>query len=76
MTLKQAIEALEKQDWKSAHEIVQEMGDAKAAWLHGILHMIEGDESNARYWYARAGRTFPGKDKVSSEIEAIKATVS
>ena len=76
MSLKQAIEALEKQNWDRAHEIVQDMSDSKAAWLHGILHMIEGDENNARYWYARAGRTFPGKDKVSQEIEAIKKTES
>lgn len=75
-TISDAIAALEKQDWNRAHEIVQEMNDAKAAWLHGILHMIEGDESNARYWYSRAGRAFPGKDKVSQEIEAIKATMS
>jgi hypothetical protein len=76
MSLKQAVEALEKEDWNRAHEIVQDMTDAKAAWLHGILHLIEGDESNAKYWYARAGRTFPGKDKVGQDIEAIKETVS
>jgi hypothetical protein len=70
-----AIAALEKQDWNRAHEIVQDMTDAKAAWLHGILHMIEGDESNARYWYAQAGRAFPGKDKGSQEIEAMKAEI-
>ena len=29
-----------------------------AAWLHGIVHVLEGDLDNARYWYKRAKRTF------------------
>lgn len=43
-------------DWHAAHERVQaEHGDA-AAWVHAHLHRVEGDLSNAAYWYRRARR--------------------
>ena len=35
-----------------------------AAWLHGIVHTLEGDLENARYWYRRARRAFPGPEAV------------
>jgi len=43
-------------EWNRAHEIVQEEGDGDSAWVHAYLHRKEGDLSNARYWYRRAGR--------------------
>ena len=46
-------------DWKSAHEIVQELNDGSAAWVHAYLHRREGDEGNAAYWYGQADRPFP-----------------
>src|SRR5438105_6232193 len=30
-----------------------------SCWAHGIVHLMEGDLSNARYWYREAGRAFP-----------------
>ena len=42
------------QDWAAAHDIAQRHeGDAVADWLHAVLHKIEGDDGNARYWYRR-----------------------
>jgi hypothetical protein len=46
-------------DWKQAHEIVQEREDRSAAAVHAYLHRVEGDLSNAGYWYRRAGRKLP-----------------
>lgn len=46
-------------DWEKAHEIVQDLGDADAAWIHAYLHRKEGDPSNASYWYSRASKPFP-----------------
>jgi hypothetical protein len=46
-----------KGDWEAAHRIAQEDDSRDAAWVHAYLHRKEGDLSNARYWYARAGRT-------------------
>jgi len=39
-----------------AHEIVQDQDGSNAAWVHAYLHRKEGDLSNARYWYRRAGK--------------------
>jgi hypothetical protein len=46
-----------KGDWERAHKIVQDIESTDAAWVHAYLHRVEGDLSNARYWYGQAGRT-------------------
>jgi len=46
-------------DWNGAHEIVQEIDDRSAAWVHAYLHRKEGDQGNAAYWYRQADRPFP-----------------
>lgn len=43
-------------DWAGAHATVQDLESTAAAWVHAYLHRREGDQSNARYWYAKAGR--------------------
>jgi hypothetical protein len=43
-----------KGDWDRAHQIVQTSDSREAARVHALLHRIEGDLSNARYWYRRA----------------------
>jgi hypothetical protein len=64
---------LERGDWQAAHEIVQKDERSPAAcWLHGIVHLMEGDEANARYWYRAAGRPFPGSQNVAREIIAAR----
>ncbi len=45
--------------WDEAHEIVQNYGDQWACLIHGYLHRVEGDLSNARYWYERANVEMP-----------------
>jgi hypothetical protein len=49
---------------------VQERDDPHACWLHGIVHLMEGDHDNARYWYRRAGRAFT--TDVEAEIRAAR----
>jgi hypothetical protein len=71
--LSKAIAMLEAGDWQGAHEIARDNDDPLATWAHGIVHLIEGDESNARYWYRLAKRSFPGMDAVDAEIAALKA---
>ena len=41
-------------DWDKAHRLAQSQGDATGAWVHAYLHRVEGDQSNAAYWYRRA----------------------
>ena len=45
-----------KGDWNKAHELAQKGGDSTGDWVHAYLHRKEGDASNARYWYVRAGK--------------------
>jgi hypothetical protein len=72
--LARAVAHLAKRDWQAAHEIVQHDESALAAWLHGIVHTLEGDLDNARYWYRRAKRSFPGPEAVEREVaEAYRA---
>ena len=70
--LTKAVLFLEAGAWQQAHEIVQQERSNLAAWLHGIVHTLEGDLDNARYWYRRAGRDFPGRDAVQQEIAAAR----
>ncbi len=50
----QALLAEQSGHWDKAHEMVQGMVTAEAAWVHAYLHRVEGDEANAAYWYNRA----------------------
>lgn len=45
--------------WQNAHDIVQDIDNPNAYWIHAYLHRVEGDDSNAAYWYRRAGRAMP-----------------
>ncbi|HYS93192.1 MAG TPA: hypothetical protein VEL48_07155 [Candidatus Acidoferrales bacterium] len=74
--LVKAVEFLEKGEWQPAHEIVQGDKSNLAAWLHGIVHTLEGDLDNARYWYRRAGRDFPGVEAVQREIASARRRVT
>lgn len=75
-TLLDAVAFLEARDWQAAHAIAQESEVPLASWAHGIVHLIEGDESNARYWYAQACRPFPGMQALDAEITALKAALA
>ena len=70
--LRRALDLLASGDWQAAHAIVQEDGSTLAAWLHGIVHALEGDLDNARYWYRKAARAFPGREGMQAEIAAAR----
>jgi hypothetical protein len=57
-------------EWDAAHEAAQAAGGREGAWVHAYLHRKEGDEMNAGYWYARAGRPVASGD-LPAEWEAI-----
>ena len=63
--------------WDAAHEIVQrDEDDVFSCWIHAVLHKIEGDAPNARYWYRQAGQFFESYPDPSAELRAIKATLT
>jgi len=72
MDTARVLDLLEAGDWNAAHEIVQKESSTLAAWLHGIVHILEGDLDNARGWYRKAGREFPGPAAVKQEIAAAR----
>ena len=54
-----AVQAALAGDWDKSHNIAQDYSDNTANWLHAVLHKIEGDEWNSKYWYARThGKNF------------------
>jgi hypothetical protein len=57
-------------DWEGAHTLAQEAGSRDGSWVHAYLHRKEGDEMNAGYWYARAGRPAAQGD-LTAEWESI-----
>jgi len=72
-----AINAALAGDWDRAHKIVQqdETGPL-ACWVHAVLHKIEGDASNSRYWYARTTRSYGEYTDPREELLAIKKEVA
>jgi hypothetical protein len=64
-------------DWDGAHKIVQEdEDDVTSCWIHAVLHKIEGDAGNARYWYRRAVQAYEAFPDPNAELAAIKAVLS
>ena len=63
-----------KGDWDAAHKIVQDESDANSAWVHAYLHRVEGDLSNAGYWYRQASQLV-AKDSLETEWERIVSTL-
>jgi hypothetical protein len=71
--LRSAVAHLERGDWQAAHAIVQKDEEsALSCWAHGIVHVMEGDLPNARYWYGEAKRAFPDNYSVAAELAALK----
>ena len=72
-SLHAALAHLESGEWQKAHAIVQEHKTPHACWLHGIVHLLEGDVENARFWYGRAQRKF--SQDVQAEVTAARAAL-
>ncbi|MGM9491956.1 hypothetical protein [Ideonella sp. YS5] len=75
-TLSEIAELMREGHWKEAHDPVQRDDSALAAWLHGLLHVQEGDLEDAEYWYDRAGRHFRSRGSLAQEIESFQAALA
>ena len=74
--LLRAIELALGGQWDAAHRIVQQYdSDPTAAWIHAVLHKIEGDLDNSRYWYRRAGKMECVDEDPMAELGGIKAMI-
>ena len=71
--LQKAVDHLQAGDWQAAHEIVQQDEDSPlSCWAHGIVHIMEGDIPNARYWYGQAKRAFPVEPDAAAETRHLR----
>jgi len=66
--LHQVLQDLHAGRWNAAHDLVQKDDSMLAAWLHGILHLQEGDLEDAENWYNRAARHFRSRGSLQEEI--------
>ena len=60
-------------EWPEAHAIAQDDESADGSWVHAWLHRIEGDLSNAAYWYRRAHRAVATGDPAGEAQEIARA---
>jgi hypothetical protein len=58
-----------------AHRIVQEMSTGDGAYIHGMVHRIDDDFDNARYWFRRAG-VQSAAPEMYRRAAAVSATVA
>lgn len=72
-----AVQAALDGDWHAAHNIAQSYNDVTANWLHAVLHKIEGDVWNSRYWYARtAGKKYEDFADAKAELIEIQRSLA
>jgi hypothetical protein len=64
-------------DWDASHKIAQDYNDSTANWIHAVLHKIEGDIWNSKYWYARtAGRSYEDFSDLRVELITIQNSLN
>ncbi len=74
--LLKAIDLAFQGQWDAAHRIVQQyVSDPTAAWIHAVLHKIEGDLDNSRYWYRRAGKMECVDQEPKAELRVIQTLI-
>ncbi len=67
-----AVQAALDGNWQASHNIAQDYSDDIANWVHAVLHKIEGDEWNSKYWYARTnGKNYDDFVGASVELQAV-----
>ncbi len=63
-------------DWQKAHAVVEDHdGDPLADWIHAVVHRMEGDLENARYWYGRCGRSLRPQLSTAAELQEIESAL-
>jgi hypothetical protein len=73
---RRALAHLRRREWQKAHEIVMDLEDKAAYHMHGLVHRLEGDMENARYWYAKAGVPLSRSLRLDAELKKIEAELN
>lgn len=71
----QALWQIKNGNWESAHNIAQDIHTQTGSWIHALLHVIEGDQWNADYWFSKAGKPSHGPKGIDSLWHEIATTV-
>lgn len=58
---------LKKGNWEQSHEIAQDIHTPAGSWIHALIHVIEGDQGNANYWFSMAGKP----SRRMSDVDAL-----
>lgn len=58
-------------NWEAAHNIAQEIHTPLGSHIHAHLHLIEGDLSNAAYWFRKAGRPVKSVSELPEHWEEL-----
>jgi hypothetical protein len=75
--LLEAVDLALEGDWQGAHLIAQaHEEDPIANWIHAVVHRMEGDLANARYWYGRCDRQLRDDVSTETELREIRAALS
>lgn len=74
--LQEVLALLQAGQWPRAHDLVQRDPSDLAAWLHGILHVQEGDLEDAEHWYGRAGRKFRDRGSLAQELALFESCLA
>lgn len=72
---RRAIAHLRRREWQKAHELVMDLEGPLAFHIHGLVHRLEGDTENARYWYRQAAVPFSRSLRLAAELEAIESAL-
>lgn len=70
---RRALDLAEQGQWEAAHGIAQQHEDVLSCQIHGYLHRIEGDLSNAGYWYRRGGQPGVPGNSLPEEAARLRA---
>lgn len=65
-----ALDLAREGNWDESHKLVQQYSDKLSCLIHAYLHRVEGDMSNAQYWYGHAGEDMP-KNNIDEELNRL-----
>ncbi len=75
--LRRAVQLALAGEWDASHQIAQDYSDVIANWIHAVLHKIEGDELNSKYWYERTnGKRYEDFSDTTAELKAITERIN